>query len=65
MNFIAYVQRQKNLIRRRHDGETFLIEKGEAVPVCEREKILAELDNLKGLNKAERLSRRITRAVTA
>ena len=65
MNFTAYIQRQKNLIRSRHEGETFLLEKGEVIPVTDRDKLLYELDNLKGLNKAERLMRKIKRALPA
>lgn len=58
MNFTAYIERQKNLIRHRHDGETYLIEKGEVTPLSESDKILCELSDLKGLNKRERLNLR-------
>lgn len=58
MNFTAYIERQKSIIRSRHEGETFLIEKGEVIPVSESEKLLSELSRLKGLNKRERLGAR-------
>ena len=54
MNFAAYIERQKSLIRSRHEGETFLIEKGEVIPVLDSEQLLYELDNMRGLNKRER-----------
>ena len=54
MDFTAYVQKQINLVRSRHCGETFLVEKGEVFPVGERERLLSELNGLKGLNKEER-----------
>lgn len=57
MKLTAYVQRQKNLIRSRHAGGTYLSER-DSLGVCERDRLLAELENLKGLNKAERLCRR-------
>lgn len=55
MNFAAYIQKQKWGIRSRHEGETYLICANEAVAVRPTEEILAELENLKGLNKEERL----------
>lgn len=55
MNFIAYIERQKGLIRERHEGETFLLDKGEVIPVTESDKLFAELDRVKGLNTRERL----------
>ena len=58
MNFTAYIERQKNIIRGRHEGETFLLEKGEVIPLSESEKLLSELSRLKGLNKRERLNMR-------
>ena len=54
MNFAAYIQRQKNIIRSRHEGETFLIQKGEVTALSESERILYELESLRGLNKRER-----------
>ncbi|MCH5146567.1 MAG: hypothetical protein J1F61_01010 [Clostridiales bacterium] len=65
MNFTAYIQRQKNLIRSRHEGETFLIENGELIPIPDRDKLLSELDSLVGLNVFERLRSRIRRKVGA
>lgn len=55
MNFAAYIERQKNIIRNRHVGELFLIENGETVNLYERERLLEDLASLKGLNKRERL----------
>lgn len=55
MNFTAYIERQKGLIRSRHSGETFLIQGGETIPLNESEKLLNDLASMKGLNKAERL----------
>ena len=54
MNFTAYIERQKGLIRSRRDEETFLLEKGEVVPVSNSEKLFAELDKSRGLNTLER-----------
>lgn len=58
MTFMAYIERQKGIIRSRHEGETFLIEKGEVIPVNQSEKLLNDLSSLKGLNKSERLKMR-------
>lgn len=55
MNFTAYIERQKYLIRERHEGELFLLDKGEVVPVTESDKLFAELAKIKGLNTRERL----------
>jgi len=55
MNFTAYIERQKGLIRERHEGELFLLEKGEVIPVSESDKLFAELEKVKGLNTRERL----------
>lgn len=54
MNFTAYIERQKSLIRSRHDGETYFMEGEECMPVSVTEKILCELSSLKGLNTRER-----------
>jgi len=54
MNFTAYIERQKRLIRSRHEGETFLLDKGEIISVSETERMLAEISSLKGLNTRER-----------
>lgn len=55
MTFTAYVERQKKLIRSRHEGEVYLIEKGETVPLTESSKLLADLSSFKGLNTNERI----------
>lgn len=65
MNFTAYIERQKSIIRSRHEGETFLIDKGEAIPLSDREKLLEELDSMRGLNVFERIRANIRRAVGA
>lgn len=54
MNFAAFIQRKKNIIRARHEGELYLMEGPRAVEVRSTETIFAELDGLKGLNVAER-----------
>lgn len=54
MTFTAYIERQKNIIRSRHEGETFLLEKGEVITICDSERLLYELSSMKGLNKHER-----------
>ncbi len=55
MNFTAYIERQKVLIRERHEGELFLLDKGEVIPMSESDKLFAELDKVKGLNTRERM----------
>lgn len=57
MNFTAYIERQKSLIRGRHIGETYLLHKEESMPVSVSEKILAELSSMRGLNTRERLGK--------
>lgn len=54
MNFAAFIQRKKNLIRARHEGELYLFQGRSAVEVRSTETIFGELDGLKGLNVAER-----------
>ncbi len=54
MNFTAYIERQKNLIRSRHEGETFLSQNGEITLVSETERLFSEISGLKGLNTGER-----------
>lgn len=54
MNFTAYIERQKNLIRRRHEGEVQLLQGGEVVASSRTEILLYELTELKGLNTPER-----------
>ena len=58
MNFTAYIERQKNIIRHRRDGETYLIQKGEEIPLSETDRLLIELESLKGLNRRERINLR-------
>ena len=55
MTFAAYIERQKSIIRSRHKGETYLIQKGEVINIDESEKLLCDLSALKGLNTEERL----------
>ena len=55
MNFTAYIERQKVLIRERHEGELFLLDKDEVVSLTESDKLFAELDKVKGLNTRERM----------
>ena len=43
MNFTAYIERQKNLIRSRHEGETFLSQNGEITLVSETERLFSEI----------------------
>lgn len=54
MNFSAYIERQKSIIRSRHEGETFLIHKGETIRLSESEKLLNDIEDMRGLNKTER-----------
>ena len=54
MNFTAYIERQKGLIRSRHEGDMFLLQKGEVIPVSNSEKLFAELEKSRGLNTLER-----------
>ena len=58
MNFTAYIERQKNIIRHRRDGETYLIQNGEEIPVSDTDRLLIELESLKGLNRRERINLR-------
>ncbi|MCH5142246.1 MAG: hypothetical protein J1G07_00825 [Clostridiales bacterium] len=53
MNFTAYIERQKSLIRKRHEGEEFLMHGGEVIPMDDSEKILKELAELEGFNSHE------------
>ncbi|MDE6505541.1 MAG: hypothetical protein K2L42_06720 [Clostridia bacterium] len=64
MNFTAYIERQKAIIRNRHEGETFLLQRGEVINVSENENLFAELSKSRGLNTKERISaRRAAKAV--
>ncbi|MBO5328854.1 MAG: hypothetical protein J6B04_06750 [Clostridia bacterium] len=58
MNFTAYIQRQKLLIRERHVGEEFLMVGNGATPVRSSDEIFEELDNMQGLNTKEREAQR-------
>lgn len=62
MTFTAYIERQKRIIRDRHEGETFLINKGEVIALTETDRIFYDLNSLKGLNTNERLSVRRCKA---
>ncbi len=48
MNFTAYIERQKSIIRRR--GTAYMEEDGNVVLAPSREQLLSELDKLAGLN---------------
>lgn len=54
MSLKAYIERQKSIIRSRHDGEEYLIDKGETFRLDGSERILKELAGMKGLNTFER-----------
>ncbi len=56
MTFTAYIERQKNLIKSRHDGDDFTVTEGEGEPQSESQKLFEDLNSLKGLNTLERLS---------
>ncbi|MDE7306930.1 MAG: hypothetical protein K2N33_06025 [Clostridia bacterium] len=55
MTFTAYIERQKNLIKNRHDSDTDIYERAYDMQ-SESEKLFDDLDSLKGLNTSERLS---------
>lgn len=63
MNFTAYIERQKNLIRSRHEDANFLIEKDQPLP--DTDKLLNELDSLRGLNVFERVKCGCRRGIEA
>ena len=54
MNFTAYIQKQKNQIRARHEGELFLVSSDGIYPLRPTEEIMREMDGLQGLNVKER-----------
>ncbi|MDE7163574.1 MAG: hypothetical protein K2O44_05810 [Clostridia bacterium] len=57
MTVLNYMAMQKNRLRRKHTGETFLLGRDdEAVPVLSRSAydILNEIDAMQGLNTNER-----------
>lgn len=53
MDFTAYIERQKKIIRRR--GATVLSEDGDVTVIPSREKLLSELDKMEGLNVEGRI----------
>ena len=55
MTFTAYIQRQKNIIRNRHEGEIYLLEKGEEIALSDSERLMRCLSSRKGLNTRERM----------
>lgn len=55
MNFTAYVERQKSIIRARRAGNCVYMEKGYEYYVAECDRLYCELNELKGLNTRERL----------
>lgn len=55
MTFTAYVERQKRLIRSRHEGEEYLIDRGETIPLPDSERLMRDLSEFKGLNVNERI----------
>ena len=50
MNFTAYIERQKSIIRDRHEGDIFLYENGDCIPVTESDKLFVEQKKSKVLN---------------
>lgn len=58
MTFTAYIERQKRIIRNRHEGEIFLIRNDEVIKLTESEVLLNELASFKGLNTDERMNYR-------
>ncbi len=58
MTVLKYITMQKNKLREKHTGETYLFGRDvEAVPVQSRSAydILNEIDAMQGLNKSERV----------
>lgn len=55
MTILNYIEKQKERIRDRHTGDTYIIFGGEKAPVYRSARdILAEIDSLDGLNLNER-----------
>jgi hypothetical protein len=54
MTYFSYIQRQKQLIRARHEGETYLFTQNTVIALRPTEQIFEEMDKLEGLNKNER-----------
>ena len=59
MNFFEYVDRQKKLIRARHEGEEYFYFGDDEYRIGDSARLLSELQNLKGLNKKERLKQTV------
>lgn len=57
MTYQSFVQRQKELIRSRHVGETFLIDGGEVIKVSDSDRIFFELAGMRGLKKNQKTVR--------
>ncbi|MDE6373910.1 MAG: hypothetical protein K2L72_05355 [Clostridia bacterium] len=61
MTVLKYMAEQRNRLREKHAGETYLFGNGiEGVPVPARsaDEILEEMEKLQGLNKSKRLAAR-------
>lgn len=54
MTVLTYFERQKERVRTRHDGETYLMSGGEYVQIRDAKEILDEINALDGLNTAQR-----------
>lgn len=55
MNVLNYIKAQGERIRERHEGDVCVFFKGESAPVCRSSiEILAELNEMEGLNQRER-----------
>ena len=54
MTFTSYIERQKSIIRSRHEGEMYYSNQNQDIRATESERIFAELISLGGLNKRER-----------
>ncbi len=55
MNFTAYIERQKQIIRERHEGELYFVHKGEEINLSDSDRLFVELNGMRGLNTRERL----------
>lgn len=53
MTYQSYVQRQKDIIRGRHSGETYLLQQGEVIRLSDSDRIFNELEHMKGLKSKE------------
>lgn len=61
MTVLQYMKKQRDRVRSKHAGETFLCGHEEPVPLPERSArdILREIDNMEGFNVKERYSSRM------